>query len=392
MKINIINIMAFIIYHIIFVTFSYVDNYNVIVLALEILMLFLLCLKIKVIINKKFAKINILLIAFIFIIFIGAIRSGSTFMRGIIFGIKVLEIFIFCEYAYQKNKIDSVIKTFFYLTLFYVIITDILLISVPSLFMRYNNYFVGNKFYVSYLHILLFTFYMCLPKKNKRFTIILYAYSIIISIIVNCNTALIGVILIALLYLLKDRVNLVNPALIIIVILVSSSILFMFRGILNYKPIQFFIVEILNEDLTLTGRLEIYDNDLEIISKKLFLGYGYGNSHDVMYDAIKAPNTQNGLLECVLNFGILGTFILLLIIYNVFKNYDKNKNKIPLIIYIYAFSILGMVEVTINITYIAVIALINNRFIKEKGEDRGNIENKEYNKKCENGYSITIHK
>lgn len=392
MKINIINIMAFIIYHIIFVTFSYVDNYNVIVLALEILMLFLLCLKIKVIINKKFAKINILLIAFIFIIFIGAIRSGSTFMRGIIFGIKVLEIFIFCEYAYQKNKIDSVIKTFFYLTLFYVIITDILLISVPSLFMRYNNYFVGNKFYVSYLHILLFTFYMCLPKKNKRFTIILYAYSIIISIIVNCNTALIGVILIALLYLLKDRVNLVNPALIIIVILVSSSILFMFRGILNYKPIQFFIVEILNEDLTLTGRLEIYDNDLEIISKKLFLGYGYGNSHDVMYDAIKAPNTQNGLLECVLNFGILGTFILLLIIYNVFKNYDKNKNKIPLIIYIYAFSILGMVEVTINITYIAVIALINNGFIKEKGEDRGNIENKEYNKKCENGYSITIHK
>lgn len=392
MKINIINIMAFIIYHIIFVTFSYVDNYNVIVLALEILMLFLLCLKIKVIINKKFAKINILLIAFIFIIFIGTIRSGSTFMRGIIFGIKVLEIFIFCEYAYQKNKIDSVIKTFFYLTLFYVIITDILLISVPSLFMRYNNYFVGNKFYVSYLHILLFTFYMCLPKKNKRFTIILYAYSIIISIIVNCNTALIGAILIALLYLLKDRFNLVNPALIIIVILVSSSILFMFRGILNYKPIQFFIVEILNEDLTLTGRLEIYDNDLEIISKKLFLGYGYGNSHDVMYDAIKAPNTQNGLLECVLNFGILGTFILLLIIYNVFKNYDKNKNKIPLIIYIYAFSILGMVEVTINITYIAVIALINNGFIKEKGEDRGNIENKEYNKKCENGYSITIHK
>lgn len=392
MKISIINIMAFIIYHIIFVTFSYVDNYNVIVLALEILMLFLLCLKIKVIINKKFAKINILLIAFIFIIFIGAIRSGSTFMRGIIFGIKVLEIFIFCEYAYQKNKIDSVIKTFFYLTLFYVIITDILLISVPSLFMRYNNYFVGNKFYVSYLHILLFTFYMCLPKKNKRFTIILYAYSIIISIIVNCNTALIGTILIALLYLLKDRFNLVNPALIIIVILVSSSILFMFRGILNYKPIQFFIVEILNEDLTLTGRLEIYDNDLEIISKKLFLGYGYGNSHDVMYDAIKAPNTQNGLLECVLNFGVLGTFILLLIIYNVFKNYDKNKNKIPLIIYIYAFSILGMVEVTINITYIAVIALINNGLIKEKGEDCGNIENKEYNKKCENGYSITIHK
>ena len=166
----------------------------------------------------------------------------------------------------------------------------------------------------------------------------------------------------------------------------------MFRGILNYKPIQFFIVEILNEDLTLTGRLEIYDNDLEIISKKLFLGYGYGNSHDVMYDAIKAPNTQNGLLECVLNFGVLGTFILLLIIYNVFKNYDKNKNKIPLIIYIYAFSILGMVEVTINITYIAVIALINNGLIKEKGEDFGNIENKEYNKKCENGYSITIHK
>ena len=375
MKINLINIMAFIIYHIIFVSFAYIDNYNTIILTLEILMLFLICLNIKLITNKRFNKINFLVLVFFLVIIISSIISGPNFQRGIIYGLKVLEIFLFWECVCKTNKKNTILKMFFYLTLIYTIITDILIFFVPNLFIKYNNYFIGNKFYVSYFHILLFILYICIPKNKKMYAIFLYIFSMIMSIVVNCNTALIGCILIGIFYLLKDKLNLINPIAIILVLLVSSSVLFVFRGILNFRPIQYFIVEVLNEDLTLTGRLEIYDNDIQIILKKPFLGYGYGNSHDVMYNAIKAPNTQNGILECVLNFGVIGTSLLLLIIYNIFKNYNKQQNLMPIIVYIYVFAILGMVEITINITYIALIAMLNNGNLEKKGENCGKLEN-----------------
>lgn len=43
-----------------------------------------------------------------------------------------------------------------------------------------------------------------------------------------------------------------------------------------------------------------------------------------MYNTNGIPNTQKALLECLLNFGIIGNVELLKLIYSLFKEYEKN--------------------------------------------------------------------
>lgn len=369
MKLKISSIMAFLVYHIIFINLYYVHKYDLVVYAFCAIMLFILCIKFKYFTNRRYIKINAFIFIFITIIIISAVYNKVNLHRGILYAIKILEIFLFWEYVYQRNEQKSVIKIFLYLAVVYVIITDMLIFFKPNLYLNNSkNYLLGNKFHVSYLHILLFVFYSYYNYgKNdaivKIFKVLIWSWAVVISIITECSTAVIGCILIAIVNLVakkKNIKNLSNPKAIILTLVISCSILLFFSGILHIKPVQYLIVNILHEDLTLTGRMYIYEKDFGIISEKLFLGHGYGNSYDVMFDAIRAPNTQNGLLECLLNFGVIGTTLLLLIIYRVFKDYDKNSNMNAIIVYLYVFSILGMIEVTIDIKYIALIAMLNN--------------------------------
>lgn len=369
MKIKISSIMAFLIYHVIFISMYYVPQYSLLVYIFCGILLVMLCCKIKYFINKRYSKVNILIFSFVAMILFSAFYNRVNMQRGVIYAIKVLEIFLFWEYVHQKNEQKTVVKVFLYLTVFYLIITDILLFISPNLYKNNSrNYLIGNKFYVSYLHILLLIFYSYYKSSRndirvKCVKIFLLVWAIAIAFVTDCSTAVTGCALILLLKLIikrKNIKNLSNPKMFMITLFVSCSLLLCFSGILHTKPIKFLIVNVLHEDLTLTGRLYIYENDFDIISKKLFLGHGYGNSYDVMYSAIKAPNTQNALLECLLNFGILGTIALLLLMYRIFKDYNKCNEMDSIIIYLYVFSILGMIEITINITFIALLAMLNN--------------------------------
>lgn len=373
MKLKISSIMAFFIYHIIFINLYYVSKYDLVVDAFCVIVLIILCIKFKYFTNKRYKEINILLFAFIIVILISSFYNKVNMHRGILYAIKILEIFLFWEYVHQRKEQKSVIKIFLYLTMIYLIITDMLLLFKPSLYLNNSqNYLLGNKFHVSYLHILLFAFYSFYTYEKKNIIVkilkgLIWILAITVSITTECNTAVIGCILIIIGSVIAKKKNMKsfnNPRNIILTLIISSSMLLYFSGVLHVKPVEYFIVNVLNEDLTLTGRMNIYEKDLEVIPNKLFLGYGYGNSYDVMFEAMGAPNTQNGLLECILNFGVIGTILLIIIIYKVFKDYDQNNNMNSIILYLYVFAILGMIEITIDITYIALIAMLNNGKIK----------------------------
>ena len=365
MKIKISSIMAILLYHIIFINLYYVEKYSLIIQAFALILFFYLALKMKFFINSRYLKVNILLFSFISIMLISSIVNVNA-QRGVFQVVKLLEVFLFFEYIKQIGNEKNTIRIFTILTFIYIIINDLLMFLSPSLFYLNNsNYLLGNKFQVSYIHILLPILYMyynsLINKKdvsNMVASIITLLFAMFISAYTECTTGLVGTILFTVFYFCMRKKNKkVNAKAIIIVLLISCSKLLIFSNIVKLKPVEYIIVNILHEDVTLTGRTIIYENIFNIIGSKWLLGYGYGNSYDVMSEQLNYPNTQNALLEYWLTTGIAGMILLIILIYKILNNYNKNINS--LIIYLLVFCILGSIEITISTIFLAVLAIIN---------------------------------
>ena len=380
MKIKISSIVAFMVYHIALINLPYISIYNYVLYAFMGLTLIFFLLNYKVFLKKEYRTVNICLLLFLMTIMISSIYNNNNIHRGIIYIIKVMSIVMFFEYMYYKNENKKAMKMFFYLTAFYCLINDIIIFISPDIYI-YNQgyYFLGNKFHLSYIHIILLILFMYLYrnelKQNDAKKIMLFfivAISIAILMITECTTAFIGyLILLLLLGFNSVKKVLKNSKILLITIFISGFILVFFSNILQNRIIEDIIVNILHEDTELTGRLYIYENIFEILSKSLLLGYGYGNSYEIMYEYIAAPNTQNGILECVFNFGIIGTFFFILFIISIVNNLKYNseyKDKQYVILFgVYVFILLGMVEVTYDIYLITLLSMINcgKRKLKE---------------------------
>lgn len=386
MMIKLSNIMAILLYHIALVNLYYVSNYEQITGILMIVLFLLIILKIKYFFCPKYRKINIILISFIGIMIFSSFYNGLNVQRGIVQGLKLFEIFFFFEYINQINNEKGAVKTFLILTSIYLLINDILAFFMPNLYSVFNNnYFLGNKFQVSYTHIILLALYMyytkCIKDDNiKRYTeIVLILMTVIISLYTKCTTALVGVLIFLILcHTQKNKKT--NAKRIIALLVISCSILLIFSNIINIKPIEYIIVNILHEDPTLTGRTYIYENVFTTIKSNWLLGYGYGNSYEIMTSQVHSPNTQNALMEYWLTTGLIGMLLLILLIYQILKNHGNKKNN-ALISCICMFCILGSIEITIGNYFFVLIAMVNKgKFKKESVKRKESIEENERTK------------
>ena len=131
--------------------------------------------------------------------------------------------------------------------------------------------------------------------------------------------------------------------------------------ILDISYVKYFITEVLHRSLNLTGRITIYENIPKILNGHLLLGYGHGSSYEVWINALHYPNSQNGLIDMIVEDGLLSTIMFLIIIKHIFKG----NNKIIKLI-ICTFFILSAFEITLGNMMIAWLALLyNNKNRKE---------------------------
>lgn len=385
MKIKVSTILTIIIYHICCINLYYVKNYNMIIYLLMFIGGMFLLTKIKYFLSKQYKKINILLILFIVIIIISSLYNGHNVLRGIVYSIKIIEMFLFWEYINQRKETLNSLKIYFFLTICYLIITDVLIIVNPLLFENTDNYFIGNKFNVSYTHITLAILYLQIYKekihkniKSKCIMILFFCIVVIISVRIECTTAIIGFLFLILLMNIPKSIKqkIVNPKIVIAVLIICGVMPFFISKILNTKVISYIIVNIFKENLTLTGRTNIFQKLPELLLEKIVLGYGYGNSYEILMKFMNAPNTQNGVLECIFNYGILGTGGLFLLIYNIFKNLthsDCYKKYYPIIINLYIYLFLATIEITIGLYFFMLLSIINFGNNKYRGvEDEEN--------------------
>lgn len=252
-----------------------------------------------------------------------------------------------------------------------MIVNDLLMLVLPGIFRasdelgtgdKFNCFFLGNKFNVVYLHLFFWAFYLLyqqLIKKNKRMcTILIIALVIFVSIYVKCSTGIIAIFVFCLLCFEKFEKYFFNPVTTFISIGIFDTILFVNAAFLSTPFIKFIIENVLGKEIGLTGRMDIYTRIGYLVSKNILFGYGYENNTYVASQTVLASNVQNGVLDNVVSFGIIGTALLAIWIWSCLKFAQKNGKLNAFSYLLYTYIVISSVEIVFRTNFIIIIALI----------------------------------
>jgi hypothetical protein len=367
-------------FHISFINMSYLQAYNLMKYAILAAVALYMLPRIKMAFTRAYRRIDIVLFCLLLTILLtsffgntGRFIERNVFLAAIVHSAVVLEAFLLFQYFDYKHILRRVIRNIYYLTLFYVIVTDISILALPVIFERYGVYLVGTKFWVSYLHIQLIALYWArsirdddiLTNRNKIVIAILFALTCFIVRTVDCATGIVACVIILLLLLFGKTVwkLLLKPVAPIITLLVSCTALLSGDYILNIPLVQKIIETGLNRSLTITGRTRVYENIVSLFpDNRIWTGYGHGSSYEVSMMLIHSPNSQNGLVNILLQYGVFGAVLLFLLMYSVFKAGANSKNiavALPFISLLYVYILLASVEITLELNSLVLLSLIS---------------------------------
>lgn len=231
-------------------------------------------------------------------------------------------------------------------------------------------YITGNKFYVCFSQMLFLALYIanCVvrDKRNNWRIAALFAYSAMISILVDCVTGTIGILVLYVTYLLfhnhKNLGKLLSSPLTYLLVFVGATVLLVGSDVLLGNPVlQKLITKVFKRSLTLTGRLEMFAISIETALTQPLLGFGINCT--VVQDKLTWGNPQNGLLKMFLDYGLLGIFCFLALCGNVFAKAKRGGEapveKCALRAFLYAMAICSMVEINLGGIFFLGLALLN---------------------------------
>lgn len=284
----------------------------------------------------------------------------------------VLKLF-FCVCYYQYlNKIGKgriFIKYFFQILVVYAAISDLNALTYKS--MDGSGYLIGNKFYVCYVNTFVVTLYFILhplmENKYKKVGRILLLITFLIAIKTECSTVILGsAILYYLLFYLKDnwKPKLYDWKIYLLGLVVFDILFFFFTmSFIDNEFMRFLIVDVLGEDMTLTGRLDIYGALGALLISCPLWGYGMGNGHMVTMMNGVGANAQNGLFNLMLEIGILGVVAYLLLLFCMFKKASIYSKTYSLVCFVYMMLVLSSIEVTFTTYFFAMslFLILDNR-------------------------------
>ena len=202
--------------------------------------------------------------------------------------------------------------------------------------------------------------FLALRRKQRIFVNGLFILTFLLSIRTQCTTMIIGVIVFYyLLYKLKGKSKLYKPGFYLFGLFVFDILfLLIINWILTIPVVQYVIVDILKEDLTLTGRVGIYAKLGAVLNESPLIGFGWGNSYvtSLMYEI--GSNLQNGLLNMYIEIGLLGCFLYLTLIIFLMKYSIKNKSSYPIICFIYMMLVLSSIEIIYTNYFTSFVTLL----------------------------------
>lgn len=379
-KFKLESIMAILMFHLMAIDIYYINFYSLIKLIIIFLIGIYILRYSKIIISQENFSIKFSMLLFGSAIIISSIINRHvlvTPLNGFVYTLKIWESILFFLIINKKGEFRNIMNIFYKITLFYVILTDILLIFLPRLYIIYErNYLIGNKFEVVYLHIFLICLYLYISKNKKSYCIMIaknkklkmnsfihtiyWLITLIISVKIECSTGIVCCIIIAIFVFFEATLKYILNKWWIFLISTAffDSIMFFSQEILNNSYVQLFITQVLQRDLGLTGRTVIYSKILPVVFQELWWGYGQGNSFYIINSQLNGfPNAQNGILQCCINFGVVGV-IAMLVMYCLILHKKKTSIQYPILIMIYLYVIISSIEITFELNMIFLFAIL----------------------------------
>ena len=363
-------IILILLFHITLIELSYLSFFNYLKYGIILVIGIYILVHIKLIFKKKFTFINLLFGCYGISVIISSffnrgIVERDTFLASLIYSAIILETLFTLEIILEKQKITSLIKTFFISMFVYVILNDVLFIVTPELFKIIGGtyYLIGNKFHASYSHLILITLFLLQNNNKKIFNfkiklILMFCVSFLIVSLMDCQTGIVGLVLLFVLILLSHKKSIVNRTNILVIFTLSFSFVFLYQFVTENVLVEFLLTNILDTSLTLTNRTTIYSKLLLIMENHYLLGYGYGSSYEYLIESIGAPNVQNGLFDIIFQSGIFATFFFVLIIFFGTRKMNVVKNNRYLNCLFMVFVILSSIEIIYKFKFFMILSLL----------------------------------
>lgn len=306
------------------------------------------------------------------------IPQGTTTIKYLLYySISLFAASLYIQRISDTKYIRTLLKTLFFLLLIVLIplYREVLITPIEKGVL--TEYSFGNKFTIGYWQLFLCTLYYLLHPylnntRHKYILSILVLWMIHTSIASECSTMIMGALIFMILSLLTSNAmvgRLASAKSIIISILIFNIGFFFFvTWVLQFEVIQYFVEDILNKDLSLTGRIEIYLDIQEAFTESPWIGLGYGNAIVVAKYYTDAYDTQNGLVELFIQTGVIGVVTFLFLVYTAAKALEKNNiTKYALVAFIYAIIGISTVEIPFKHNFIFFLLFC---FIQGQGYQR----------------------
>ncbi|WP_168769249.1 O-antigen ligase family protein [Priestia megaterium] len=243
-----------------------------------------------------------------------------------------ISIYLFCTTLFvlsfvnmysKEQLINLILKYAFLLMLINIVFICLLPDLTRSFDFRYGNVYKGlflQKNALGKYAVLCFfmsAWALLFLKKNNFLNIITIFFSII-CIILSKSSGAAFIFMISLVLLSLFKIGFPKKTIISIMMV---SFLTVFYFILSPpKIIQYLLEDLLNRDLTYTGRVYIWDITKKAIMQRPFSGYGinafwsseYYKEVNSKYIAFNPTHSHDGFLDIILSVGIVGLLLYIL--------------------------------------------------------------------------------
>lgn len=284
--------------------------------------------------------------------------------------LRILSLVLFVSTA-PKKDLKLILKIISYLMSFYVVLNFITMLVFPNGLYSDNMrgawiLGIGNQFGFFMVPTIIMNAIVSWIKVKKisYFTIFIAIISFFSAFLADSMTGvtIITILTVMLLLLKYDKYNIttLNFNKLMIIYLLVWLFLILFN---NFEFFEYLFVEVLNRNMTLSGRTSIWNITVEEIKNSLFVGHGINTEISLLNGTNFVAH--NLILQVLLDSGIIGFGLFLILFLISGRKLNKNSgNKLALILSIGIFSILvgGLTEsyrLTFLILFLALAYNIN---------------------------------
>ncbi len=364
-----IYILTILVTHISFISISsaFVGGYDSLVWKTSRLCLLLMIPEFGIFVKSRYLRMNILVGVLCISIFMSAMLNKGILTFSIISSLqlitKLLCFVLFFEIISFEGYWDKSIKLMIGIIVCYCAMSDILMFVAPHRTWsawgeHYDTFLVGSKFNMSYLHLWLVILFPLVYKDKKTTHFMLMLWTFVISVLDECSTMVVGMIVFYLLFYFHDRIKRViyNKIFLIFALVFFAGILILGSEILQLPVVQRILLDVLNETPTLSGRMNIYTRLETLLLVNPFVGVSFDSNYNFSYIATGAANYQNGIIDLYVSFGFIGITLFIILLIGCCHYCEKMDDRV-LVSSVYLFIVISAVEIVYRMNIYMILFL-----------------------------------